>query len=311
MKYQVGRQSKHFNRVRRWLLSVLGVSLLRLVSKRVPLAVNQRLGAVLAAAVSLFKLKSRQFARTNLALCLPEVPAADRNKIMHCSFREFGKLAFEVDYLWHLDTSGIRSLVREVEGEAIRRRAEVRGGVVYATPHLGCWEMAGLFVALDHPLYCLYRQAPFEIVERFIRGGRETGGLKLCLANRRGIKQLLRALSDGNNIGILPDQVPSTGHGVIAPFFGHPAYTMTLLVKLARRAPVVFTFAERLPRGQGYRICFSEPPPEIYDADPVVAATAINTAVERLVCRCPEQYFWSYRRFHISARAGADRIGVT
>ncbi len=276
---------------------MLGVSLLRLVSKRVPLAANQRLGAALAGAVSTLKPRAQHTARTNLAACFPDATVAERRGIMRRSFREIGKLAFEADYLWHAGAARIRALAAEIEGEEIRARAEARGSVVYATPHLGCWEMAGLYLALDRPLYCLYKQAPFGIAERFIRGGREAGGLRLCLSDTRGIKRLLRALAVGENVGLLPDQTPPAGHGVRAPFFGRPAYTMTLLVKLARRAPVVFVFAERLPHGRGYRVCFSEPPPEIYDADPATAAAAVNSAVERLVRRCPEQYFWSYKRF--------------
>ena len=293
--------SKRIKRARRWILSVLGVSLLRLVSKRVPLAANQALGAALAGAIAALKPKARRIAATNLAVCFPQAPPAERKRIMRRSFRETGKLAFELDYLWHTGASGIRTLVKEVEGEEVRLRAEARGCVVYATPHLGCWELAGLYVALERPLHCLYKQAPFAAAERFIRSGREAGGLKLCLSNPQGVKRLLRALAAGENVGILPDQVPPRGYGVHAPFFGRPAYTMTLLGNLARRAPVVFAFAERLPRGRGYRMVFTEPPAEIYDPDTVVAATAVNAAVENLVRRCPQQYFWTYKRFERAA----------
>lgn len=289
--------SKRIKRARRWVLSVLGVSLLRLVSKRVPLAVNQALGAGLAATVAALKPKARRAAAANLAVCFPEMPPPERRRIMRRSFRETGKLAFESDYLWRAGASRIRALVREVEGGEIRARAEARGCVVYATPHIGCWEMAGLYLAVERPLYCLYKQAPFAFVERFMRSGREAGGLKLCLSDVGGVKQLLRALAAGENVGVLPDQVPPQGNGVHAPFFDRAAYTMTLLGNLARRAPVVFAFAERLPRGRGYRMVFTEPPAEIYDRDPAVAAGAVNAAVEALVRRCPQQYFWSYKRF--------------
>ena len=293
---------KCVRRCRRYIFSLLGVSLLRLLSKRVSLAANQALGATLAMVISVFLLR-KWVARANLAVCFPDMTAADRDRVMRCSFREIGKLAFEVGYLWHAGASRVRALAVEVEGEEVRRRAEARGRVIYVTPHLGCWEMAGLYVALDRPLYCFYKPSPIGIVERFICSGREAAGLKLCMLNKQGIKKLLRAFAAGENIGILPDQVPRTGHGVHAPFFGYPAYTMTLLPKLARHAPVVFVFAERLPRGRGYRICYSEPPPGVYDKDPVVAATAVNTAIEHLVRRCPQQYFWLYKRF---ARNGTE-----
>ena len=288
---------KQLKRCRRWMLSVLGVGLLRLISPQVSLATNQLIGATLAAVIAAIKPRTRQVTQANLAVCLPHLGRQARERIARQSFRELGKLAFEVGYLWNADATHLRSLITEVEGQEIRRHAEAQGGVIYVTPHLGCWEMTGLYLALEQPLYCLYKQAPFAIVERFVCGGREASGLRLCLSNAGGVKQLLRALDTGANIGLLPDQVPPHGQGVSAPFFGRPAYTMTLLVKLARRAPVVFTFAERQPQGRGYRICFSKPPADIYDADPVRAATAINAAVAQLVRRCPQQYFWAYKRF--------------
>ncbi len=294
---------KQVKRCRRWVFSVLGVSLLRLVSRRVPLALNQAIGSKLAGVISAFKRRAQRVARINIAICFPDMAEAERRRITRDSFREVGKLAFEAGYLWHAGAARVRALVTEVEGEAIRRRAEALGGVVYATPHLGCWELAGLYVALERPLYCLYKRAPFGMVERFIRSGREAGGLKLCLSDANGVRRLLRALGNGENVGILPDQVPPVGYGVLAPFFGHPAYTMTLLSKLARRAPVVFVLAERLPRGRGYRVYFAEPAAGINDTDPVVAATAANATVEGLVRRCPQQYFWTYKRFD---RSGAE-----
>ena len=291
---------KRIKYYRRWILIVLGVALLRLVSKRISLAMNQRLGVTLVTVVSLFKLKTRKTADTNLALCFPEMEVSDRHRMMRRSFQELGKLVFEADYLWHIGKPEIRALVREVEGEEVRTRAEAQGrGVIYATPHLGCWELAGLYIALDGPLYCLYKRSRYRIVEHFIRGGREAGGLKLCQTDMGGVKKLLRKLAAGENIGILPDQKAPADSRVIAPFFGHPAITMTLLIKLARHAPVVFVYAQRLPYAHGYRICFLEPSPEIYSADPVIAATAVNQAIEHLVRRCPEQYLWLYRRFQL------------
>ena len=55
-------------------------------------------------------------------------------------------------------------------------------------------------------------------------------------------------------MGLLPDQVPPEGMGVWAPFFGQPAYTMTLAARLVQQtgAAVAVLVTERLPRGAGY-----------------------------------------------------------
>ena len=116
-------------------------------------------------------------------------------------------------------------------------------------------------------------------------------------ADPRGVRMLVRALKRGEAVGILPDQTPTAGEGVWAPFFGKPAYTMTLAHRLHRLtgAPVVALFAERLPRGSGYRLRLHE----IGDLpeDATQAATRINAAIEQLIALAPTQYLWGYNRY--------------
>ncbi len=103
---------------------------------------------------------------------------------------------------------------------------------------------------------------------------------------------MLRALKQGEAVGILPDQVPEPDEGAWADFFGQPAYTMTLVGKLAKSAPttILLAFGERLSWGRGY-IIHIEP----LDAEP--SPQNINRGIEHLVRKCPEQYLWSYGRF--------------
>ena len=99
-------------------------------------------------------------------------------------------------------------------------------------------------------------------------------------------------------MGLLPDQVPPRGMGVWVPFFGLPAYTMTLAGRLVQQTGAVplLIWGERLPGGRGYfvRVRRWEGP---LDADPEAAAAQINTQMERLVRECPRQYLWGYARY--------------
>jgi KDO2-lipid IV(A) lauroyltransferase len=106
-----------------------------------------------------------------------------------------------------------------------------------------------------------------------------------------GVRDLLKALKQHEAVGILPDQNPGKSEGEWADFFGRPAYTMTLVHRLAQStgATVLLAFGERLPWGRGYVIHI-----EPFDAIPTPAA--INQAIEQLVRRKPEQYLWSYPR---------------
>ena len=120
----------------------------------------------------------------------------------------------------------------------------------------------------------------------------------------QGVREFVRALKRGEAVGMLPDQVPGSGDGVWAPFFNKPAYTMTLAGKLALQTgvAVILTAGERLSAGKGWRIHYvrlAEPLPR----DPQALATHINSAMETLIRRFPEQYLWSYNRYKVPAGA--------
>ena len=109
---------------------------------------------------------------------------------------------------------------------------------------------------------------------------------------------MAKALKKGEAIGLLPDQVPQEGEGVWAQFFGAPAYTMTLSAKLHNMtgAPIILTFAERLPDARGYVVRFAAFEEEL-GSDAVQQAVAINRSMEKLIACAPAQYFWSYNRY--------------
>jgi KDO2-lipid IV(A) lauroyltransferase len=116
-----------------------------------------------------------------------------------------------------------------------------------------------------------------------------------------GVRVLFKRLTSGGVVGILPDQQPKAGEGEFAPFFDMPALTMVLLSRLAQRtgATVLFAFAERLPRGVGFRIHFLRAPEGIAAPDLPTAVAALNRGVEDCVRLAPEQYQWAYKRYSI------------
>jgi KDO2-lipid IV(A) lauroyltransferase len=189
--------------------------------------------------------------------------------------------------------------VVSVENFELVRATLARGrGIVFLTPHLGCFELTAQQVARNVELTVMYRPPRKSALKPLVEGARARAGLNLAPANLSGVRILAKALKGGQPIGILPDQVPQEGEGVWAPFFGRPAYTMTLPAKLAQlgKADVVLTFAERLPRGRGYVVRFVPFEGDL-SGTPFEQAAAINRAMEQLIARCPAQYFWSYNRY--------------
>jgi KDO2-lipid IV(A) lauroyltransferase len=176
-------------------------------------------------------------------------------------------------------------------------------GIVFLTPHLGCFEATAQGYARRYapghgPITVLYRPARKPWLRPLLDESRHRPGLATAPTTLAGVKQMLKALRAGEAVGLLPDQVPPEGQGVWVPFFGRDAYTMTLSVRLARQAGAVALLAwgERLSWGRGYRIHIRALQAPLV-ADVRQAAAQINAEMERLVRECPAQYLWSYARY--------------
>jgi KDO2-lipid IV(A) lauroyltransferase len=176
-------------------------------------------------------------------------------------------------------------------------------GVLFLTPHLGCFEvtaqaLTATFSAKFGPLTVLYRPSRKEGLGQVMEATRARPGLDTAPTTLAGVRQMIKALRAGRAVGLLPDQVPPEGMGQWSPFFGKPAYTMTLAARLALQtgAKLMVIWGERLPWGQGYRIHASElNTPEKADVDLLVLQ--INQAMERLILTRPDQYLWGYARY--------------
>jgi KDO2-lipid IV(A) lauroyltransferase len=273
-----------------------------------PLPLNHALGSLIGRAMARFPNKSRRDTRVNVELCFPELSATERAWMVERSLIETAKTATEAAYFWSRRPQRLERLIREVRGleeaEALLRQER---GLIVAVPHLGAWELMGLYWAQRLPLNSLYRPPRNREYEALLTWVRERTGAQLLPATASGIRRMYQALERREVAAILPDQEPP-GQGVFAPFFGRPAKTMTLLSKLASQsgAPVLFAFAERLPRARGYRIHLRPAPAAVADTDLVRAAGAVNAGVEACVRIAPEQYQWSYRRFRRQPGDGAD-----
>lgn len=264
---------------------------------RPPLGLAHRLGTVFGWLIATFPNRQRRNALINIGLCFPNLDRREQLRLLDCNLRELGRTYFEIARLWLRPADEVLSLVREVRGGELLERRHGKGLIVLS-PHLGAWELAGLYLAAQGPTAIFYK--PQRYVDDLIRAARGRSGADLAPITAKGIRVLVRSLEQGNYAGILPDQEPKTDKGAIfAPLFGIPAFTMLLVSRLARRtgSPVIFMFAERLPRGAGFRMHCIPAPEGIDSDDDLTAATALNRGIEQCIARCPEQYAWSYKRF--------------
>jgi KDO2-lipid IV(A) lauroyltransferase len=176
-------------------------------------------------------------------------------------------------------------------------------GIVFLTPHLGCFEVtaqayAARYGVTGQPMTVLFRPPRKAWLNEVVMQSRQRPGLAIASTSMAGVKQLIKALKSGQCVGLLPDQVPPEGLGVWAPFFGKPAYTMTLSARLALQtgATVLVAWGERLAWGRGYVVHVMPLQPAL-SIDMTEAAAQINRAMENLILQKPQQYLWGYARY--------------
>lgn len=274
---------------------------------RLPLAWLHRAGAALGWLVYLASPIYAERLRENLYASRVCTDAAACRVLLHAAIAETGKGVIELVKVWFGDDDSVAQLVLECEHWNLVEGARARGnGIIFLTPHLGCFEIAALYGAQRMPLTILYRPPKVRWLEPLMIAGRSRWQAVVAPANLRGVRMLYKALARGEAVGLLPDQAPGVGEGVWAEFFGRPAYTMTLVKRLQQTsgAAVIMAFAERLPHGRGYRLHFEELPADRLDE------TALNRAIEAQVRRCPEQYLWGYNRYKIPAGAKPPESGM-
>ena len=257
-----------------------------------PLGLAHRLGTLLGWAMYGMSPTYRRHLRENLEHAGYHDASLRRAAIAHA-----GRLLAETPAIWLRPQERVAALVSEVQGMAAVDAARAAGkALLFLTPHMGCFEITAQYAGQRMPMTVLYRPPKLAWLEPLMRAGRGRGGVRLVPADAHGVREVLAALKRREAVGFLPDQVPGEGEGEWAEFFGELAYTATLAPRLAQRAEVAcfLAYAERLPRGAGYRIVLQTLPPPRPGETPV---RHLNRALEDLVRECPGQYLWGYNRY--------------
>jgi len=257
-----------------------------------PLPVLHGLGTLLGWIVYAASPTYRRHLRENLA------QAGFRDaRVRRASIAAAGKAVMELPAIWFRPRAELMRRVHRLEGAELIDAARAEGkGIVFLTPHQGCFELTAQVAAERQPITVLYRPPKQGYLQPLIDQGRAQKNVHLAPANFAGVRQLIAALKRGEALGILPDQVPNAGEGEWAAFFGRPAYTMTLAMRLAARPNTVtlLAFGERLPRGAGY-VVHVKPLPDRRAGEP--PTRWLNRALEEQIRAHPGQYLWGYNRY--------------
>jgi KDO2-lipid IV(A) lauroyltransferase len=264
------------------------------------LGLAQRLGKWGGKLAWILGTDARKVTETNIRLCFPGLSEEKQLELARASLMHTGMAVMEIPLMWEWPVEKCLEQVRETRGTELVNQALAAGnGLILLAPHLGNWELAGLYFSTYHDMAALYSPPQIPEFEDYMVKVRGRLGSELVRGDRKGLSRLMGILREGGIVGILPDQSPRGKTNAYAPFFGIEVRTMTLPAKLLQKtgAAVLVTYAERLPDHRGFRIVVTEAEQDMADKDPTTAATALNQSVENVVRRIPEQYQWEYKRF--------------
>jgi KDO2-lipid IV(A) lauroyltransferase len=260
---------------------------------KLPLFILHLLGGFLGRMTYQFDRRFKERIDINLKRAFPLSDANDLKKLTSLAIREIGKCLMEAPAIWFNSPQKNFRWVRQCYGwEHVEAALKNKKGIIFLTPHLGCFEITAQYYAHFHPITVLFKRPKQKWLADIVLSGRRHSNIHLAEANIQGVKRLMQALKKGEAIGILPDQVPHEGQGEWTQFFNTPAYTMTLVSKLAdsSKATVLIGFGLRLLKGRGYEV-FIEPLGSDHSPQ------GINDQLELLIRKYPTQYLWNYQRF--------------
>jgi Kdo2-lipid IVA lauroyltransferase/acyltransferase len=279
------------------MTSFLSKLIFRLLAS-LPLPWLHSLGALLGHII--FATSKQYAARTRENLSQANLAKDEKHyaTLLKQTVAEAGKGLVELPWIWGRPLEQVCATVQRCQGWEHVEAAHARGkGIIFLTPHWGCFEIVSPYIGQRLALTNLYSSPKRDWLEEVMRSGRERGLARLATADISGVRLLYKALKRGEAIGLLPDQVPSQGEGEWVEFFARPAYTMTLSGRLAQSsgAAVLLVYAERLPHGTGYNLNFEPLALDFSESVP----QQINAALERVIAISPAQYLWSYNRYKI------------
>lgn len=280
------------------------------ILSRLPLAVLQAIGSALGWIVYLSSPGYAGRMRQNLAQSGQINNPQHGQKLLRQAIRATGMGAMELLIAWGRPSAAIARLVKNCNHWDIVEEALAQNkGIIFVTPHLGNYDIAGRYLSqrlMQRPqsvaLMAMYRPPKLAWLEPLMNAGRVRDGSNTAPATAAGVRMVMKTLKAQQTTIILPDQVPGQGDGVWAPFFGRPAYTMTLVPRLAQmdNVEVILFFGRRLGWGRGFEVVLQRLP-EPFSGNKAEDGRRLNQAVESLIRQAPAQYLWSYNRYKTPA----------
>lgn len=274
----------------------LALGCLRLASL-LPYAGRVTLGGAVGSGLFHLMRRRRHIARTNLALCFPEMSERQREKILRAHFKSLGIALIEMGAAWWASDWRLEGLAKVTGLEHLEKALAEGRGAILLSAHFVSLEMGLRLMSRLQYGCAVYRPQNNPLLDVLIQRGRLR--VRGELIARDDVRGLIGALKSNRPVWYPPDQDYGRRYSVFAEFFGHPVATITTPARFARisGAPVVPFYYHRLPGFGGYELVIHAPIKNFPSGDPIADARTQNAILEKEIRRSPDQYLWVHRRF--------------
>jgi KDO2-lipid IV(A) lauroyltransferase len=265
--------------------------------ERTPRAFSESLGIFYARMLDVAVPRFRRIAERNLTLAYPDQTSVWRARTIDGVFESIGRMVSVFARFPQITSANVSDWIRYDGFEHYEAALRQGRGVLFATAHLGNWELSAFAHALlAKPMHVVVRPLDNPIIDGLVEQRRSLSGNNL-LSKRDFARTILQGLRKNQAVGILVDQNTAPEHGVFVPFFGCAACANTTFAKLAARSGVAvipgFAVWNRTERRYVLRF---------YPAGPMTGeetedTARIQAAVEAAVREYPDQWLWIHRRW--------------
>lgn len=241
-------------------------------------------------------LSVQKTVKKSLKKILPNLTDQERDKIISGMWDNLGRLIGEFSHWNKISNENLQKRIQIEFPDGDEKILSKMSGVICLSAHTGNWEVYCRvlnFFGINFNL--LYRPSNNIYVDNLINKNRGHNS-KLIKKGYLGVRQILKAIKNGECIGMLVDQ--RTDDGITIPFMGFPAKTTPAPANLAikYKTPLIMTRVIRT-KGAYYKIQFYNPLEILESDDETSIMIKVNEVIENWVYQYPEQWFWVHKRW--------------
>lgn len=254
-----------------------------------------RLGEGLGTLLFVLVRERRHVTLTNLRLCFPQMPEAERIALAKRHFRHYGRTIAERSVLWWGSPERVRQLVR-IEGLE-HLQAQGQRPVILFSMHFVGMEHGFIRLSMELDMSAMYAKQKNPVFNQLMTTQRLRFGKTEAFSRQEGIKATMDAMLRGKPMAYLPDMDFGPKHSIFVPFFGVQAATIVGLSRLARTSGAAVIPAITTMEGGGYVIRLYPAWEDFPTEDEVADTRRMNAYIEQQALQHLDQYWWTHKRF--------------